>query len=116
MFAELMLLAALGCPGQPAAPEQTEAWAVQVTDTAWRTEVPGWFEVPGPTCWMIGRVELEYHGASTPQVSEPGPWLEGSDYPMGATCPAEAPAGCIPSPNKPRPPPPGCTSEFCTSN
>ncbi len=108
------------CGPKPPSPfTQTEAWAVQVSATEWRTEVLGWVQAPAPICWVPGRVELEYSGsADTPPVDppEPGPWIEGElEWPMGTPCPEGAHGNCYLSPNKPKVPPAGCTSEFCVT-
>lgn len=103
MRRSILLIAALvACPTVyaecgpiPPPPPQTDAWAVRVSDTEWRTEVPGWVKAPEPACWVLGRVELKYEGdAETPGVDEPTPWVEGLDFPEGSPCPAEAVAGC----------------------
>jgi hypothetical protein len=85
------------CPPRPAPPPQDTLWAVQISDTEWRLEVPGWVEVLAPVCWALGRVPLEYTGTDNGTelvTGERSPWIEGLDYPLGAACPAEALGNC----------------------
>jgi hypothetical protein len=107
MLAAFSLLAAADepprtdCPPPPPKPPQDQAWAVQIDDVTWRTDVPGWVPVPFPICWKLGRVPLEYTGADngTDEVTdEEGPWIEGSDYPVGEPCPERAHGNCAPLP------------------
>ncbi len=95
MILLLPLALATLCGPVPPAPPQTDVWAVQVTETLWRSEVPGWVVAPYPVCWVMGRVDLAYDdSADTPLVEEPTPWAAGMDYPAGDACPVEAVAGC----------------------
>lgn len=70
-----------------------------------------------PNCWVLGLVPYtgEWHAPELPPTAEAGPWIEGTDpeWPMGTPCPEAAHDNCVPSPNKPKVPPPGCVSEFC---
>lgn len=92
----------------PPLPKGTEAWAVQVSDTEWRTEVTAWVAMPPPACWALGRGELVYTDneaeAGAPDLA-PGPWVYGVDYPVGTACPAAALAGCYIPPHPDVPPP-----------
>lgn len=100
------------CEGEPKPPlpKDTEAWAVQVSDTEWRTEVTAWVPAPNPvwpSCWVLGRGDLVYTNDAEegePDLS-PGPWIYGIDYPVGTACPAAALAGCYVPPNPAVPPP-----------
>lgn len=108
-----------GCPAAPAPPPQTDAWALQLSDTAWATEVPGWVEAPAPLCWTLGRVRLVYDPTTNNDSAQtdmtPGPWIEGVDYPLGDPCPEAAQGNCYLSPNSPKDPPAGCESDFCVT-
>lgn len=81
----------VGCPAAPSAPAQTDAWPVQVSETEWRTDVPGWVAAPAPACWKLGRVPLAYYN-DAPEVLEqdPMPWAYGLDLPAETPCPATA--------------------------
>lgn len=78
-----------------------------------------WVEKPIQVTDCTGKVihplMEDAHNSTTQTDDEPGPWLEGSDYPLGAPCPEAAHGNCYPSPNKPKAPPAGCTSEYCVS-
>jgi hypothetical protein len=95
---------------KPPLPKDTEAWAVQVTDIEWRTDVTAWVAVPPPACWALGRGELVYTDNEAEQGApdlSPGPMVYCLDYgtpekpPMGKACPASARAGCYIPPNAP---------------
>lgn len=77
-----------------------------------------WVERPVPITDCDGRIlnPPVDDGASTAQTDPTrSPWLEGTDYPLGDPCPAEANGNCHPYPNTPREPPAGCGSEFCVT-
>lgn len=95
------------CEDEPK-PRNTDAFAVQVSETEWRTEVTAWVAGPGyPNCWVLARGELVYTNEAeegAPDLS-PGPYVYGIDYPVGTACPPEALAGCYVPPHPDVPPP-----------
>lgn len=95
------------CGAPPAPPLEDNAWAVQISETQWRTEIPGWVVAPFPECWVLGRVELTYpqEVPETTVNDDVGPWVYGIDYPVGTACPVEAIAGCYVPPHPEAPPP-----------
>lgn len=98
---EVSVVGVCDMPAPKVAPPQTDAWAVQIGEVEWVTEVPGW--VPASYdmgCWVVGRVELKYdsradNGTRQYDNEPPGPWTEGLDFPYGDPCPAESVAGCV---------------------
>lgn len=88
-------------------------------DGSWGpTMEEGYVKGTYPNCWVMGLVPYtgEWHAPDLPPTAETSPWIEGTDpeWPMGTPCPEAAHGNCYYSPNKPKAPPPGCsTPEFC---
>lgn len=94
---------------------------IKVTENADGTWGPtmeeGYVPAPYPACWVLGLVPYtgRWRAPERQPTTEAGPWIEGSDYPIGTPCPAEAHNNCAPYPNNPKTPPSECSPDACVS-
>jgi hypothetical protein len=83
---------------------QPEVKVEALPDGSWGpTMEQGYVKGEYPTCWVPGLVPYtgEWAAPEGPLAQEPGPWIEGVDYPLGEACPEAAGGKCYASPTPP---------------
>lgn len=70
-------------------------------DGSWGpTKEEGFVKADYPICWVKGLVPYDgkFRAPEGPPIQDPGPWIEGVDYPLDTPCPEAAHGNCYLSP------------------